>query len=621
MRPFQYLLNARRVIVWITLGGLSLLAGANELGTKPIRKAATWEDPQNAAVIVKYKPGGAWSRPFTQQANQLPEPRHAAKITTTLGLNAKDGRVLGTHIQSLTATGLSSSVLANRLRTLPDVEWVTVDRISRISSVPNDPYLADGLVSVTPTAGQWYLRAPSADIPAAINATGAWDITQGSPNLVVAVVDTGIRPDHPDFAGKLVTGYDFVRNPFMALDGGGRDGFPGDPGDWTVNNQCGPGEPGEASSWHGTQTAGLIGAATNNGIGIAGMGYNVKVMPIRALGRCGGYESDIIAGMLWAAGLIKDVGYGKREIKVNASPAKVLNLSLGGDYACSPAYQDAINRLTAANVAVVVAAGNSSTAVGTPANCSGVIAVAALRHVGNKTGFSSLGPEVSISAPGGNCVNTAYSEPCLYPIMSTTNWGSTRPTLNGYSDSYLRPAMGTSFSTPLVAGTVALMMSVQPTMSVSDLKAALMDSATPFPTTDPGGASTAPMCVSVNDEPYQGACYCTTSTCGAGMLNAAAAVAKVAPPLVQITPSSTSARVGSNIVLNSAGSAARSGRTIVSYEWSIVNPQGVVEFVGVTTGTVATIRLIRPSPFTVRLTVTDSAGYRSQEQVALSVMR
>jgi serine protease len=205
--------------------------------------------------------------------------------------------------------------------------------------------------------------------------------------------------------------------------------------------------------------------------------------------------------------------------------------------------------------------------------------------------------------------------------MSTTNWGNTRPALNGYNDSYLRPAMGTSFSAPLVAGTVGLMMTMQPTMSVSDIKSALMDSATPFPTRDPGGAITAPMCVSINDETYQGTCYCTTSTCGAGMLNAAAAVAKVAPPLVQITPSSTSARVGSNIVLNSAGSAARAGRSIVSYEWSILNPQGVVEFVGVTTGTVATIRLIRPSPFTVRLTVTDSAGYRSQEQVALSVLR
>ena len=145
-----------------------------------------------------------------------------------------------------------------------------------------------------------------------------------------------------------------------------------------------------------------MGEATNNSIGIASVGFgNVKVMPVRALGKCGGFDSDIIAAMLWAAGISKpsDVRFAV------PTPAKVLNLSLGGSGACSAAYQDAINQVTAAGAVVVVAAGNGDTkgvgtSVSSPANCTGVIAVGALRSAGDKVGFSNLGREVAISAPG-----------------------------------------------------------------------------------------------------------------------------------------------------------------------------------------------------------------------------
>lgn len=575
------------------------------------------EDPLNAAVIVKYKSHGAWSQPKGSQSNK-PEPRHASKINRALGLNTKDGRVLDTHMQSLKATGISSTHLADRLRLLPDVEWVEVDQINHIQAVPNDPYLADQLQQITPAAGQWYLRAPSGNVTSAINAIGAWDITQGNRNVIVAVLDTGIRPEHPDLSGKMVAGYDFVSDPFMGNDNSGRDNNPTDPGDWSTNNMCAPGEPGEISSWHGTQVAGLIGAATNNGIGIAGVGYNVRVLPIRVLGRCGGLTSDIIAGMLWAAGLSDDVGTGTTIIRRNTHPSRILNLSLGSIGRCSNAYRSTIQRLVEAQIAVVVAAGNESTSVSNPGNCPGTITVGALRHTGSKAGFSSLGSQVSLSAPGGNCVNTNPADPCLYPIMSTINWGENYASSNGYSDAYLRPGMGTSFSTPLVAGTLGLMLSLQPNLSLTDLKSALLNSTTAFPSSDPNSAL--PNCVRPSYQvPYQYACICTTVTCGSGMLNTQAAVTAVAPPTVIVTSSSQSGVVGGHIVLNATGSSARGGRNIASYAWHIIQGQRLAEFVGTTNSNLATLNLKQRGPVVVQLTVTDSQNFIANERVFLYV--
>ncbi len=436
----------------------------------------------------------------------------------------------------------------------------------------------------------------------------------------MAVLDTGVRPDHPDLQGKLVSGFDFVADPFMGNDHNGRDSNPTDPGDWTTNNMCTPGEPGEHSSWHGTQVAGLIGAATNNALGIAGVGYNVRVQPIRVLGRCGGLTSDIIAGMLWAAGLSDDVGTTSSIIRPNHHPSRILNLSLGGSGSCSNAYRAAIQRLTDAQVAVVVAAGNASTSVSKPGNCPGVITVAGLRHSGTKAGFSSLGSQVSISAPGGNCVNTNPADPCLYPIMSTFNWGETKAGSNGYSDSYLRPSMGTSFATPLVAGTVGLMVSLQPNLSLDNIKDALKNSATPFPTSEPG--NDLPSCVRPSYQvPYQYGCICNSSTCGAGMLNTEAAVAAIAPPFVHITPSSLIGQVGGHIILNSTGTTARGGRTINAYAWSIVHGQGLAAFVGVTNGNLATLNLKHKGNVVLQLSVTDSQNYTATERVTLTITK
>ena len=279
-----------------------------------------------------------------------------------------------------------------------------------------------------PAVGQWYLRAPSnmpGTVMSAINAEAAWDITTGSSSVVVAVLDTGIRFDHPDLktianGGNLLAGYDMIADADTSNDGdAARDADASDPGDWIDQADIDAGKFGGActaadigsSSWHGTQTAGLIGALTNNTIGMASVGRTVRILPVRVLGKCGGFDSDILAGMRWAAGI--DIGGG---VPVNANPAKVINMSLGGGTTCSAAYVSAVNEITARGVTIVASAGNSAGhAVSEPANCAGVIGVAGLRHIGTKVGFSDLGSQISISAPGGNCVNTSRRLPVPDP--------------------------------------------------------------------------------------------------------------------------------------------------------------------------------------------------------------
>src|SRR5262249_38709145 len=149
--------------------------------------------------------------------------------------------------------------------------------------------------------------------------------------------------------------------------------------------------------------------------------------------------------------------------------------------ACDPAFADAVNEIVAAGVVIVAAAGNDSGhAVATPANCNGVIAVTALRHAGTKVGFSNLGPEVAISAPGGNCVNNAPDSPCLYPILAATDTGTTVPVGSGYTDSF-DTSIGTSYATPLVAGVVALVLSVQPALTPRQVRVLLQSTARAFP--------------------------------------------------------------------------------------------------------------------------------------------
>lgn len=321
---------------------------------------------------------------------------------------------------------------------------------------------------------QWALGNSGAGIRAPL----AWDITTGSNNIVVAVIDTGIT-DHSDISAKIVTGYDFISDSNVARDGNGRDSDPTDEGDYVSSgDSCYQGGF-ESSSWHGTHVAGIIAASTGNGKGIAGVSWGAKIQPVRVLGKCGGYTSDIADAVRWAA------GGSVSGVATNSTPAKVINLSLGGSGACPQYLQSAIDDARSRGAVVVVAAGNSSLSLDyndvTPANCNGIIRVASSGNNGTLSSFSNYGSNVDIMAPGEN-------------IYSLGNSGSTVAT----SESYISYS-GTSMATPYVSGVVALMMSVNNNLYPNQYKALIKEAANT-------------------------SAYCGGKDCGAGIIDAYEAV-------------------------------------------------------------------------------------------------
>ena len=377
-----------------------------------------------------------------------------------------------------------------RLRSDPAVAIAEVDARMVVQRIPNDPMYAQ----------QWHYFEPAGGI----NLPGAWDVTTGASNIVVAVVDTGILP-HSDLAGRVLPGYDFISDPVAANDGDGRDPNAADSGDFGCN--------GSTSSWHGTHVAGTIGASSNNSSGVAGINWVSKLLPVRVLGRCGGYTSDIVDGLRWASG-IDVVG-----VPHNNYPAQVANLSLGGaNGGCSLTFQNAINDVTARGTVVVVAAGNGGVDASSyePASCNGVIAVAATTRTGGKAGYSNFGSKVAIAAPGGSGGDG---------VLSTLNAGTTAPGADNYAF-----FQGTSMAAPHVAGTVSLMLSANASLTPAQIFQTLQSTARSFPTGT--GAD------------------CTAALCGAGIVNSGAALASyaAAPP----SPSSAL----SNVALASNGGVA-----------------------------------------------------------------
>lgn len=594
-----------------------------------------------ARVIVRWKADAAplKSAPLRQQA--LPGEvfdvlqRRADHLGQRARLNLQSGRrALDARTQVLTARGLDSATLARRLARDPQVELVAVDQIRRASAVPNDAIYAAG-DGIGPAVGQWYLKPPSSPAVSAMNAQSAWDRTTGAAVVTVAVIDTGIRFEHPDLAANLLPGYDMIGaggsgniRLAVANDGDLADADASDPGDWvsqadinggTLGTGCTSADIGN-SSWHGTRVAGLIGAVGNNGIGIAGVSWVGKLLPIRALGKCGGYDSDILAGVRWA------VGAAVPGLPLNPNPAKVINMSLGSSGACNTSngqlYREAFAEANAAGAVVVVAAGNSAgEPVDLPANCTGALAVTGLRHVGTKVGFSSMGPEVAIGAPGGNCVNLDGS--CLYPLVSTTNSGATGPAASTYT--YNSTSVGTSFATPLVSGAAALMFALNPTLTPTQVRSLMQSTARPFPTT--GGGTTGEPPPPTCPTPQYGVevleCYCTTTTCGAGMIDANALLAAVpaysGPPAVVVDASSSTVAPGGSVALSSRV-AAYGGRSIASYQWGIVSGGTLASLSGSTQPT-ATLNATAGGSggnVVLQLSVTDSGGQSSSSQLTIS---
>jgi subtilisin family serine protease len=271
---------------------------------------------------------------------------------------------------------------------LEDMPPDTRVQISRaVPSEPNDPAFRTGLL--------WHYLPP----PNGMNALGAWSLVKGDKAVVVAVIDTGLLPDHPDIksSGNVLQGYDFISDPARSGNSNaqGRSTDPTDRGD-----ACPPRLP--TSSWHGTHVSGTVGAAgTNNNVGIAGINWHVSVLPVRALGRCGGTIEDLAAAIRWSAGL--DVP----DVQRNERKADIINMSLGIRLECTPqlvgALRDAIDAARKAGTTIVVAAGNESVDIKgvTPSGCPGVISVAAADQRGHLTPYSNFG-NVTLMAPGGD---------------------------------------------------------------------------------------------------------------------------------------------------------------------------------------------------------------------------
>lgn len=375
--------------------------------------------------------------------------------------------------------------ITDAIRVLPEVDYAEPDAIMQPMKTPNDPHFGS----------QWHYFAPIAGTYGA-NLPAAWDMTTGSANIVVAVLDTGIL-NHADLTGRTVAGYDFISESAIANDGNGRDNNPTDPGNWVtqadINNGgfC-AGQRVSHSSWHGTHVAGTIAAGSNNGVGVAGVNWQSKILPVRVLGKCGGYVTDFADAIYWSAGLSVN------GVPANANRAHVINMSLGGPGACSQTYQNAINAAVGAGTVIVVSAGNSnSDAIGfQPANCPNVLTVGATDRNGNRARYSNYGQTVEISAPGGDTSTLVNNG-----VLSTLNTGTTISASDTYT--YFQ---GTSMAAPHVAGIASLLLSLNPNLTPAQVTTVLQTTATAFPGS------------------------CTPGVCGAGIINAAAAIQSLCYP-------------------------------------------------------------------------------------------
>jgi serine protease len=621
-------------IFGLMLGSAAASGAAAEWN--PVRSNPVEIGPQANRLLVGFRatPSNSVTRAIRSHARAQPVRVTQAQTSGTdvSSLSLRTGIALAStrqltpsmHVLILQKTlyGADVDAMLAKLRADPAVAFADIDQRRYAHAIPNDPLFPTNPPPSATATGQWYMQTPSTATPtsdaAATDAVSAWNITKGSSGTVIADVDSGIRFDHPDllragFGGRLLPGYDFVSQDLnssnsaplgtflVANDGDGWDPDPSDPGDWIdstdlMNSTVFPSAncSMENSSWHGTRVMGVLGALTNNGTGIAGMTWNPYLLPVRALGKCGGLDSDIISAIEWSVGLPIN------GVPDNPYPADIINLSLGGTGGSCPSdYQTLISQLTSMGVLVVASAGNESGPVDIPGNCVGVLTVAGLRNVGTKVGYSSLGPEVGIGAPAGNCVTTTAGAPCLRSIDTTTNEGTTVPGANSYTDQ-INSNLGTSFSAPIVSGVAALMRSVNANLTPPQLIARIKASATPYP--QPVTVPVTPQCV--NGSSSQVECICTTTaptTCGAGMVNALSAVKAAQNPIAAVkVPTGFTSGSGT---FDAGGSVAACGATIATYAWTSTT---AIHIVG--SASASTVNVMATGAGSLTVAVTDSAG-------------
>ena len=458
-----FLLGVIATLGILALGGVSVQA--QERTPEEVQKFLELQRPTEAQfvpgeVIVKMKPTRAL---------------RGAELSR-LGLQAvrkmTSGGEIIYRIPPSTARTLSPAQARDRtlaivreLSARPDVQYAQPNYILHIADrTPNDPRFPE----------QWHYfnnGTGTGESPGGINLPRAWDTSTGSSNVVVAVIDTGILPNHPDIVGSpnLIAGFDMISDPGQANDGDGRDNDPTDPGDAVAPGECFPGSPALPNSWHGTHVAGTVGVGnTNNGVGVAGANWNVSLQAVRVLGKCGGTIADINDAIRWAAGLPVP------GVPTNATPAKVINMSLGGPGACSvsPSTQAAINDAVGMGTAVVVAAGNEAADASgfLPASCNNVITVAASDSRGHLVSrYSNFGTTVEIMAPGGDVQRDDNGDGNPDGVLSMVH-----PVDGTYA--YYN---GTSMATPHVSGVAALWLATDPSLTPVQLLAELQNNALP----------------------------------------------------------------------------------------------------------------------------------------------
>lgn len=551
-------------------GGLTSTAyAADSTATESTTVAPTTAEPLARGLIIKTKSAGVSVRALAAATAQAVDDV-SSDIESDVGIGpAIEGTMrLFTFAEPLTV-GEAEDAAADVEQRI-DVEWAVPDLPRRALTtpvIPNDTLFDQqwDMWDAAQSNGGYSVKAPL-----------LWGTTTGSADVVVAVIDTGIT-DHPDLNGQLVPGYDFVSDAAMGNDGDGRDPDPADPGDWVSQADVNSGRFGSycdsswisSSSWHGTHVAGTIAAIQDNSYGISGVAPGVKVQAVRALGKCGGYDFDIAAAVTWA------VGGSVSGVPDNATPANVVNLSLGGEGDCLASYRQAIDIATDNGAVLVVAAGNESSPMinSAPANCPGVISVAASTKSGGLAPYSNYGTSAAsptLAAPGGS-----YSVDG--GIESTFNSGGTvpgSPTFNTYQ--------GTSMAAPHVAGAAALAYSlgISGTQNIVDTMTASV-------------------------QPFPFSAGCTTTRCGAGILDLSQ-LAVAAPPGA---PYNLVHQQDSDSTVTMSWTAPSTGATPTGYQVQRSTNDGATwTDETVTTGTSATLTLEPGVGYRFRVAATSAAG-------------
>jgi len=401
-------------------------------GPPPLKRIPQTDPTIIGDVIVRFEEAGL-NAPVALQQLQVPGYRVAHKGFASEHLHLVGFEALDGHALTAEETGQ----LVTRLAQVPGVRFTEKNLRMYPTRTPNDR-----AYSV-----QWHYPA--------LNLPSAWDVSTGASSVTVAVLDTGIV-NHPDLNPRVVSGYDMISDANNAGDGNGRDADPTDRGG---------DEPGGGSSWHGSHVAGTIGAATDNASGVAGVTWVTRIMPVRVLGRQGGSTFDIVAAMNWATGGTVT------GLPANPTPAKVVNMSLGGTAPPQQTYQDVINPRVAAGAIFVIAAGNenSNAAESTPCNQQSVICVGSTNFAGRRSSFSNFGTPVDVMAAGGEMREDLNGDGYPDGVLSTA--------LDDNNQAAYVFNQGTSMATPHVAGVVALMAAVSPSISLTQAESILKNTA------------------------------------------------------------------------------------------------------------------------------------------------